>query len=80
MIYDGFFDSLGLRCHCSNLGVLMVLNHKADDVFEWEGEDDGTPFLWILFIAVCWPFAVPVVCAIFAATWLFRGHGEDSDD
>ena len=62
------------------VGMLIVLNHKAGDVFEWEGEDDGTTFLWILFIAACWPFAAPVACAITAAAWLLRSHGEDSDD
>lgn len=31
------------------VGVLIVLNHKAGDGFEWEGDDDGTTFLWILF-------------------------------
>ena len=59
-------------------GVLIVLNHKAGDVFEWE-DDDGATFLWIIFIAACWPFAAPVACAITVAAWLLRSHGEDSD-
>ena len=60
------------------LRLLVFLNHKSGDIFGLDGVGYGT-YLRIVFVAVCWPFAVPVGCAIFAAAWLFRSYGEDSD-
>lgn len=61
------------------LRLLVFLNHKSGDIFGLDGVGCGT-YLCVVFAAVFWPFAVPVACAIFVATWLFRSHGEDSDD
>ena len=61
------------------LRLLVFLNHKSGDIFGLDCPGCGT-YLCVVFIAVFWPFAVPVVCAVFVLTWLFRSHGEDSDD
>lgn len=61
------------------LRLLVFLNHKSGDIFGLDGVGCGT-YLCIVVIAVCWPFAVPVACVIFVATWFFRSHEEDADD
>lgn len=54
------------------VGMLIVLNHIAGDVFGWDGDDEST-VLWLILIAVCWPVAAPVACAIIVWHWFFRG-------
>lgn len=61
------------------LRLLVFLNHKSGDIFGLDGVGCGT-YLCIVFVAVCWPLAAPVACAVFVLTWLSRSHGEDSDD
>ena len=61
------------------LRLLVFLNHKSGNIFGLDGVDCGI-YLRVVFLAVCWPFAVPGVCVVFVLTWLFRSHGEDSDD
>ncbi len=61
------------------LRLVVFLNHKSGDIFGLDGVGCGT-YLRVVFIAVCWPFAVPGVCLVFAVTWLFRSHGGDADD
>lgn len=61
------------------LRLVVFLNHKSGNIFGLDGVGCGT-YLRVVFIAVCWPFAVPCVCLAFVATWLFRSRGEDADD
>ena len=60
------------------LRLAGFLNHKSGNIFGLDGVGCGT-YLCVVFIAVCWPFAVPGVCAVFVLHWFFGSHGEDSD-
>lgn len=61
------------------LRLLVFLNHKSGNIFGLDGVDCGI-YLCVVFLAVCWPFAVPGVCVVFVLTWFFRSHGENADD
>ena len=60
------------------LRLLVLLNHKSGNIFGLDGVGCGI-YLCVVFLAVCWPFAVPVVCVVFVLAWFFRSHGEDPD-
>lgn len=60
------------------LRLLVFLNHKFGNIFGLDGVDCGI-YLCVVFIAVCWPFAVPGVCTVIVLHWFFGSHGEDPD-
>lgn len=61
------------------LRLLVLLNHKSGNIFGLDGVGCGI-YLCVVFLAVCWPFAVFGVCVVFVLTWFFRSHGENADD